>query len=53
MLWFKRKDPVCGMKEEKGKGMEKYGKWFCSNKCVKDFEKFNKRSGERSRGGCC
>ncbi len=34
---FKRKDPVCGMKEEKGKGLEKDGKWFCSNECVKKY----------------
>lgn len=48
---FKRKDPVCGMKEEKGKGIEHNGKWFCSHQCVKDFEKFSKRKSGKS--GCC
>lgn len=47
---FKRKDPICGMKEEKGKGVEKEGKWFCSETCVKKFE-----SGEKKPmpGSCC
>ncbi|MBI4439705.1 hypothetical protein HY638_01925 [Candidatus Woesearchaeota archaeon] len=36
---FKRKDPVCGMKEEKGRGMEKHGSWFCSQNCLKQYEK--------------
>ena len=38
---LKRKDPVCGMKEEAGKGTEKYGKWFCNTcntNCVKEYE---------------
>jgi len=44
---FKRKDPVCGMKEEKGKGTEKNGKWFCSEHCV------NKYLGKPSTGKSC
>ena len=32
---FKKIDPVCGMKEEKGNGVEAEGKWFCSNNCMK------------------
>jgi len=35
---FKRKDPVCGMKEEKGEGIEKEGKWFCSDGCAKKYK---------------
>lgn len=47
---FKRKDPICGMKEERGKGVEKEGKWFCSEACVKKLE-----SGEKKPmpGSCC
>lgn len=36
---FGKKDPVCGMKEEKGKGIGKDGTWFCSEGCVKEYEK--------------
>lgn len=50
---FKRKDPICGMKEEQGKGIEKQGKWFCSDKCVKKFETAVKKSEKESKGGCC
>lgn len=35
---FKRKDLICGMKEEKGTGIEKHGKWFCHINCVKEYE---------------
>jgi YHS domain-containing protein len=48
---FKKKDPVCGMKQEKGKGIEKYGRWFCSNSCLKVYEEQIKR--EAKKGGCC
>jgi YHS domain-containing protein len=47
---FKKTDPVCGMKEEKDKGIEKNGKWFCSAKCVKEFEKKEKKEDEEK---CC
>lgn len=46
---FKRKDPICGMKEEKGKGMDKYGKWFCNQDCLKKYER-NLKSKEHD---CC
>lgn len=36
---FKRKDPICGMKEEKNKGFEKSGSWFCSKNCLDKYEK--------------
>ncbi len=45
---FKRKDPVCGMKEEKGKGIEKEGKWFCADACAKKYSE-----GQKKSGSCC
>ena len=50
---FKRKDPVCGMKEEKGKGIEKHDKWFCSAKCVKEYEKESKKQAKSEKSCCC
>ena len=50
---FKRKDPVCGMKEEKGKGIEKDGKWFCSNSCIEEFEKAFKKAEKANKASCC
>ena len=50
---FKRKDPICGMKEEKGKGTEKDGKWFCSKKCVGEYKKSIEKSEKESKGSCC
>ena len=35
---IKRKDPICGMKEIKGTGSEKHGKWFCHPNCIKEYE---------------
>lgn len=45
----KRKDPICGMKEEKGKGIEKDGKWFCSDNCAKE----HKKSSKQDKDDCC
>jgi len=45
---FKKKDPICGMKEEKGKGIEKHGKWFCGQSCLKAYEK-----GTKNKQSCC
>ena len=52
---FRRKDPVCGMKEEKGKGITKHSKWFCSDGCLKEYEKGNKTNSSSKEGkcGCC
>lgn len=36
---FAKKDPICGMKQEKGKGIEKADKWFCSQRCASEYEK--------------
>ena len=38
MFWFKKKDPVCGMKEEKGRGMHEENNWFCSKECLKKYK---------------
>jgi len=48
---FKRKDPICGMTEEKGKGIEKHDKWFCSSKCASDYGTKIKKASKQ--GGCC
>lgn len=45
---FKRKDPVCGMKETSGKGVEKNGNWFCSDSCEKKYS--DKKTAPKS---CC
>ncbi|MEK6950362.1 MAG: YHS domain-containing protein [Nanoarchaeota archaeon] len=51
---FAKKDPVCGMKQEKGKGIEEHGKWFCSSNCLKEFkERAEKESAASKKGGCC
>ncbi|MBI4454143.1 hypothetical protein HY636_05865 [Candidatus Woesearchaeota archaeon] len=55
---FKKKDPICGMKEETGKGFNKHGKWFCSENCVKEYEKQeneHQHSNKEHKGhcGCC
>ncbi len=47
--WLKKKDPVCGMKQEPGKGTEKHGHWFCSANCIKEYEQ-NEKKREK---GCC
>ncbi|MBI4144385.1 hypothetical protein HY486_04005 [Candidatus Woesearchaeota archaeon] len=45
---FKKKDPICGMTEEKGKGITKYSRWFCSKNCLEEYEK-----GLKAGHGCC
>ncbi|MFA5796440.1 MAG: hypothetical protein WC916_00195 [Candidatus Woesearchaeota archaeon] len=49
---FKKKDPVCGMKEEKDKGISKHEKWFCSQNCLDTYEKEIKKS-SKSKHSCC
>ncbi len=48
---FRKKDPVCGMKKEEGKGIDKDGNWFCSQSCLKQYEKSGKK--EKHEGCCC
>ena len=51
---FARRDPVCGMKEEKGKGSFRKGNWFCSMSCAEQYEKHeNKKSGQSKKHNCC
>ncbi len=50
MILFKKKDPICGMKQEKGRGVEMYGKWFCSDSCLGEYKKLLKK---QPKGGCC
>ncbi len=57
---FRKKDPVCGMKEEKGKGFRRDGHWFCSEQCYEEWKKGSSRHGGHSNhrkghGGhsCC
>ncbi len=47
---FAKKDPICGMKMEKDKGITKHGQWFCSKNCLQQYEKPNKKM---NRSGCC
>lgn len=49
---IKRKDPMCGMKEEKGTGIEQHGKWFCNANCVKEYEKQMKEN-KMQHKDCC
>jgi len=52
---FKKKDPICGMKEEKGKGVTKHDNWFCSKECLNEYEKNMKDHKEHAghSSGCC
>ncbi|MBT4539360.1 hypothetical protein HOI26_03995 [Candidatus Woesearchaeota archaeon] len=53
---FKRKDPICGMKEEKGKGTTDNSKnWFCSESCKKEYKKKISQHGKESKKvkSCC
>jgi YHS domain-containing protein len=38
------------MKEEKGKGLKKYDKWFCSQNCLESYEKNLKN---QPKSNCC
>jgi YHS domain-containing protein len=48
---FKKTDPICGMKEQKGTGITKDSNWFCSQQCAKEFETKNKEINKKT--GCC
>lgn len=52
---FRKKDPICGMKEEKGKGFidEETGCWFCSEACRAEFGSRVKEQKKHEHGGCC
>jgi YHS domain-containing protein len=40
MIWNKNlgRDPICGKKQEVGKGIEKDKRWYCSDRCLREFE---------------
>lgn len=55
---FKKKDPICGMKQEKGKGFvdAKTGNWFCCQKCKDEFDKMVKaqeKEMKKHKRSCC
>jgi len=50
MFNFKKKDPICGMKQTNN-GIEKYDKWFCSTNCLKIYEKGLRKINKKS--SCC
>jgi len=38
MFGISEKCPICGMKVKKGKGVQHFGKTFCSEDCAKEYE---------------
>lgn len=50
---FKKTDPVCGMKEEKGKGITKHGQWFCNESCLKKYDAVEEKDEKKHEGSCC
>ena len=50
MFGFKKKDPICGMKQSEN-GIVKYRQWFCSNKCIDIYEKGIKKMSKKQ--SCC
>lgn len=55
---FKKKDPICGMKQEKEKGFvdDTSGHWFCSQNCKSEFDSRMNAHTKKMRkkgGGCC
>lgn len=53
MALFKRSDPVCGMKETRGTGIDKMGKWFCSDKCYKEYQDMHAAHNAKGEGEKC
>jgi len=49
---FRKKDPVCGMKEEKGKGLHAHDNWFCNKQCLEQYEQRAEKQSEKG-GSCC
>jgi len=47
--FLKKTDPICGMKEKNGRGLNKDGKWFCNNSCLKKYESEE----HHKKGSCC
>ncbi len=38
-MFGSRDCPVCGMRLKKGKGVERFGKFFCSEECAREYGK--------------
>ena len=47
---FKKRDPVCGMKEENNEGIKTEGEWFCSKACLEKYKGLKKNS---EKHDCC
>lgn len=41
---FAKRDPICGMKEEKSKGNYFDNKWLCSDGCLKKYKNKTKNA---------
>ena len=50
---FKKKDAICGMKEENDKGIAKNGEWFCSKDCLSKYEKQLPKKDSHQGHSCC
>lgn len=51
MFWLKKKCPMCNMKEEKGKGINENGKWFCNKEHLNQYQKGLKKDDKKH--SCC
>jgi len=50
---FRKTDPVCGMKQEKGKGILYDGTWFCSESCKQEYQQAQAHKKTKHNHGCC
>ncbi len=54
MFGFKKTDPICSMKQEKGKGIDKNNNWFCSTSCLNKYEKqMQHNTTKKNHKSCC
>lgn len=51
MIWFKKKDPICGMKQKRNNGIEESGQWFCSQNCLGEYKTLLKKQSKKR--SCC
>ncbi len=51
MIWFKKKCPMCNMKEEENKGVKDNGNWFCSQEHLKQYKSKDKNKSKKH--SCC
>ena len=53
---LKKKDPICGMRQEKNKGFidKSTSTWLCSEACKKEFEKRKEKAIKSvGKASCC